>query len=91
MPDSTVSLTQASEVSSSEFHSQCEGPLCYDFSRLDAYINQPHVRKELGVGDRKWEACNMDVNFDMQGVFTLSLLLEAHYHCLLLPACKLGK
>ena len=46
---------------------QCVGPLCYDFSRLDAYISQAHVRKELGVGDRKWEACNMEVNFDMQG------------------------
>lgn len=46
---------------------QCVGPLCYDFSRLDDYINQPHVREQLGVGDREWEACNMQVNYDMQG------------------------
>jgi len=50
-----------------DIRKECIGPLCYDFSRLDDYINQPHVRKELGVGDREWEACNMDVNFDMQG------------------------
>ena len=32
----------------------CVGPLCYDFSRLDAYLAQPDVRKALGVGDRRW-------------------------------------
>ncbi len=31
----------------------CVGALCYDFSRLDAYIAQPDVRKALGVGDRR--------------------------------------
>jgi serine carboxypeptidase-like clade 4 len=50
-----------------DIRKECIGPLCYDFSRLDDYINQPHVREELGVGDREWEACNMEVNFDMQG------------------------
>ena len=60
-----------------QFDPQCEGALCYDFSRLDDYINQPHVRKELGVGDRKWEACNMDVNFDMQGISHSPSLLSA--------------
>lgn len=49
---------------------QCEGPLCYDFSRLERYINQPHVREELGVGDRSWTACDMDVYADMQGQAT---------------------
>ena len=53
-----------------DIRKECVGPLCYDFSRLDDYINQPHVRKELGVGDRPWEACNMEVNFDMQGGLT---------------------
>lgn len=46
---------------------QCIGQLCYDFSLLDEYLAQPEVRKELGVGDREWAACNMDVNADMQG------------------------
>ena len=32
---------------------ECVGPLCYDFSLLDSYINQDHVRQKLGVGDRK--------------------------------------
>lgn len=60
-------LAVAGNINVYDIRKPCEGPLCYDFSRLDAYINQPHVRKELGVGDRKWEACNMEVNLDMQG------------------------
>lgn len=60
-------LAVAGNINVYDIRKECIGPLCYDFSRLDEYINQPHVRKELGVGDRAWEACNMDVNFDMQG------------------------
>ena len=74
-----------------DIRKKCEGPLCYDFSRLEQYINQvgcaqlgllrrpaaaaqsllcncallclqPSVRKELGVGDRLWEACDMQVH-----------------------------
>lgn len=48
-----------------DIRKQCEGPLCYDFSRMDEYLNLPEVRKALGVGDREWEACNMDVHQDM--------------------------
>lgn len=36
-----------------DIRKECEGPLCYDFSRLDKYINQDSVRQKLGVGDRK--------------------------------------
>jgi hypothetical protein len=32
---------------------------------LDRYLNQPSVRKALGVGDIEWESCNMDVHSDM--------------------------
>ena len=75
-----MSLYDAREIHAFKSQSdlQCEGPLCYDFSRLDDYINQPHVRKELGVGDRKWEACNMEVNFDMQGISLLQDHCKAH-------------
>jgi carboxypeptidase C (cathepsin A) len=50
-----------------DIRKKCIGPLCYDFSKLDRYINQESVRKELGVGDRKWEACSMSVHADMMG------------------------
>ena len=37
-------------------------PLCYDFSALDKYLNRADVRKELGVEDRRWTACNQIVH-----------------------------
>ncbi|KAL4436655.1 hypothetical protein ABPG75_003794 [Micractinium tetrahymenae] len=49
-----------------DIRKKCEGPLCYrEFEILDDFLNQDSVRKELGVGDREWEACNMDVHSDM--------------------------
>ena len=43
-----------------------EGPLCYDFSKLDRYLSQPEVRKGLNVDpDAPWQECNMEVNHDM--------------------------
>jgi hypothetical protein len=43
-----------------------EGPLCYDFSKLDRYLAQPEVRKALNVDpDAPWQECNMEVNHDM--------------------------
>jgi len=48
-----------------DYRKECEGQLCYDFSRMEEYLNKPEVRKALGVGDRTWEACSMDVHEDM--------------------------
>jgi carboxypeptidase C (cathepsin A) len=46
-----------------DIRKECEGALCYsEFEVLDEYLNQPAVRRALGVGDRAWEACNMDVH-----------------------------
>ena len=43
-----------------------EGPLCYDFSKLDRYLAQPEVRRGLNVDpDAPWQECNMEVNHDM--------------------------
>eukprot|EP00884_Botryococcus_braunii_P006077 jgi/Botrbrau1/15470/Bobra.43_2s0092.1 len=44
----------------------CNFPLCYDFSRLDAYLAQPDVRQKLGVGDHRWEACSNQVHQDLE-------------------------
>jgi cathepsin A (carboxypeptidase C) len=40
----------------------CEGPLCYDFSFVDNFLDQPKVKKALGVTGRSWEECNNDVH-----------------------------
>ncbi|KAL3162857.1 hypothetical protein ABBQ32_009310 [Trebouxia sp. C0010 RCD-2024] len=50
-----------------DIRKECVGPLCYDFARLETYINQDSVRQKLGVGDRKWEECSTSVYFDMLG------------------------
>ena len=50
-----------------DYRKQCEGPLCYDFSRMEKYLNLPETRKGLGVGDRAWEACSPQVHEDMMG------------------------
>lgn len=49
----------------------CDGPLCYDMSTADNFLNRPDVRQELGVGNRRWEECNMAVNSDFMGGWVL--------------------
>ena len=39
---------------------ECEGPLCYDFSVMDRYLNLPETQEELGV-HKPWAACDMGV------------------------------
>lgn len=59
-------MLENSDMNVYDIRKQCEGPLCYSkFEILDRYLNQESVRKELGVGDRRWESCNMDVHADM--------------------------
>lgn len=48
-----------------DYRKECKGDLCYDFTLMEEYLNLPEVRKALGVGDRKWESCNMQVHEDM--------------------------
>jgi len=40
-------------------------PLCYDFSLLPKYINQPSIRAALGVGSREWQDCNRIVELKL--------------------------
>lgn len=60
-------LIENPEINVYDIRKKCVGPLCYDFSRMEEYLNLPEVRKKLGVGDRKWEACSMSVHQDMMG------------------------
>ena len=41
-------------------------PLCYDFSNVDSFLNQPDVQAALGV-NRTWEECNMGVHVALLG------------------------
>lgn len=46
----------------------CQGPLCYDFSDADAFLNSAAVRKALGINDNThWQECNMLVNAQFYG------------------------
>jgi len=50
---------------------KCESPpLCYDFTKETAFMNDPEVQKQLGVTE-KWETCNMMVNMGMRGDWML--------------------
>eukprot|EP01064_Diplonema_japonicum_P030112 TRINITY_DN502_c0_g1_i1.p1 TRINITY_DN502_c0_g1~~TRINITY_DN502_c0_g1_i1.p1 ORF type:complete len:438 (+),score=154.35 TRINITY_DN502_c0_g1_i1:49-1362(+) len=42
-------------------------PLCYNFTNVGVYLNNPAVRTYLGVGDRKWESCSNIVHIFMTG------------------------
>lgn len=47
-----------------DIRKKCDfAPLCYDFSYLDRFLNQPAVKKELGVEDRYWVACRCAFRF----------------------------
>jgi carboxypeptidase C (cathepsin A) len=54
-----------------DIRKQCEGPLCYDFSDADAFLNSEAIRRALGVEGRKkrWEECDMAVHSDFMGDF----------------------
>jgi serine carboxypeptidase-like clade 4 len=39
----------------------CEGSLCYDFSKVLAFLNQKIVRDALGVGDMEFFICSEKV------------------------------
>jgi len=45
-----------------DMRQKCEKPpLCYDFSEIDTFLNDPVIQKKLGV-DKQWESCNYAVN-----------------------------
>ncbi|KAL0390562.1 UNVERIFIED_CONTAM: Serine carboxypeptidase-like 49 [Sesamum calycinum] len=50
-----------------DIRKRCEGPLCYDFSTVERYLNQEHVRTALGVRDIQFLSCNSAVYTAMIG------------------------
>jgi len=48
---------------------KCEKrPLCYDFSNVETYLNNPDVQKAIGA-NKKWKSCNLVVNKAFQNDF----------------------
>jgi hypothetical protein len=51
-----------------DIRKQCQGPLCYDFSDADKFLNSAAVKKALGVKEEtEWQECNMLVNANFYG------------------------
>lgn len=44
-----------------DIRKQCVGSLCYDFSRIDNFLNQASVQQAIGVS-RTWTECSDSVN-----------------------------
>lgn len=44
-----------------DIRKQCEGDLCYDFSRMEKFLNQRSVREALGVGNIDFVSCSTTV------------------------------
>jgi len=67
-----------------DMREKCEvRPMCYDFSFVTSYLNQPEVQKSIGASG-KWSSCNFLVNAFFRGDFMVS------YHKLIPPLLKDG-
>lgn len=65
-----------------DIRKQCEGPLCYDFSDADKFLNSRAVRAALGVPESiEWQECSSSVHADFMGAFFFSLLECVYREC----------
>lgn len=51
-------LMAAGNINVYDIRKQCQGSLCYDFSRMQDYLEQPSVQEALGVVGKSWVECN---------------------------------
>ncbi|XP_059314690.1 serine carboxypeptidase-like [Lycium ferocissimum] len=60
-------LAIAGDINYYDIRKTCEGNLCYDFSRMDTYLNDAQVKKALGVSpDIDFVSCSSEVYSAMQ-------------------------
>eukprot|EP01025_Chloroclados_australasicus_P056148 TRINITY_DN6900_c3_g1_i3.p1 TRINITY_DN6900_c3_g1~~TRINITY_DN6900_c3_g1_i3.p1 ORF type:complete len:319 (-),score=33.08 TRINITY_DN6900_c3_g1_i3:89-1045(-) len=65
-------LLASAGVNVYDIRKRCIEPLCYpQFAKLAKYLEQPEVRKALGVGEIRWSACDSKVHADMMGDWML--------------------
>ncbi|KAJ6765499.1 SERINE CARBOXYPEPTIDASE-LIKE 48-RELATED [Salix purpurea] len=51
-------LQIAGDINYYDIRKTCEGSLCYDFSKMETFLNQKTVRDALGVGDIEFVSCS---------------------------------
>ncbi|ESQ42260.1 hypothetical protein EUTSA_v10015901mg [Eutrema salsugineum] len=56
-----------------DLRKKCVGSQCYDFSKMETFLNQENVRKALGVGDIKFVSCSTTVYDAMTEDWMLNL------------------
>ncbi|XP_073274147.1 serine carboxypeptidase-like [Primulina huaijiensis] len=44
-----------------DIRKKCQGPMCYDFSNVERFMNLKSVKTALGVGDREFVLCSTNV------------------------------
>ncbi|KAK4279627.1 hypothetical protein QN277_011375 [Acacia crassicarpa] len=54
-------MLHAGDANYYDIRKKCEGPLCYDFSNMDKFLNLESVRNALGVGDIDFVSCSTSV------------------------------
>ncbi|MBS2599991.1 hypothetical protein KFY57_28205, partial [Salmonella enterica subsp. enterica serovar Typhimurium] len=76
-------LDIAGNINYYDIRKTCQGSLCYDFSRMDTYLNDNQVKKSLGVpNDIDFVSCSssvyqaMEMDWMKNLEFTIPQLLE---------------
>jgi len=65
---SEAAIKMGGPINVYDIRKKCTGSLCYDFTDIEKYLNQPSVLTQLGVKPGlKWEACNMEVHSSLMG------------------------
>ncbi|XP_028776242.1 serine carboxypeptidase-like [Neltuma alba] len=55
-------LAIAGNINFYDIRKRCdEGPMCYDFSSMEQFLNEKEVKDALGVGDLKFVSCSVAV------------------------------
>ncbi|CAH2072119.1 unnamed protein product [Thlaspi arvense] len=66
-------MTEIDGTNYYDVRKKCLGSLCYDFSKMETFLNQENVRKALGVGDIQFVSCSTDVYDAMLNDWVLNL------------------
>ncbi|GKV01294.1 hypothetical protein SLEP1_g13858 [Rubroshorea leprosula] len=60
-------LSIAGNINYYDIRKKCEGPLCYDLSAIETFLNEKSVKEALGVGNITFVSCSTDVYVRMEG------------------------
>jgi len=66
----SASGLNAKNLNQYDVRNKCQKPpMCYDFSDVQSFVDQPEIRQVLGVPAIEWQSCNFEVNMDFMGDF----------------------